>query len=126
MNTRSNRVVINSSVIIRILLTLCNTGTVTFQPFNKDTHDLFILCIMSMCQLIVFVIYYLLLVIYCYRSFILFIVQSSFFLCSTLLFHCSLFIVQRKDSFLILDHIPGISILLYLLYKNTITIYASQ
>ncbi len=39
---------------------------------------------------------------------------------------CSLFVVQQKDSLLILDCIPGILILLYLLNKVTIIIYASQ
>jgi hypothetical protein len=32
INTRSNRVVILSSVITKIFLTLCNAWTVTFQP----------------------------------------------------------------------------------------------
>jgi hypothetical protein len=50
--------------------------------FKKDTHDLFMLCIIFMCQLIMHYLL-LLLVIYRCRSFILFVVWSSFVLCST-------------------------------------------
>jgi hypothetical protein len=84
------------------------------------------LCIVFMCQLnrVLFII------VVCY-----FVRCSTFtsFFCSTfvlirfLAFH--LFVVhcsKEKDSILILDCTPGILILLYPLYKKTITIYASQ
>jgi hypothetical protein len=37
INTRSNRVVVISSVITRIFLALCNAWTVTFQPVSIKT-----------------------------------------------------------------------------------------
>ncbi len=51
INTRANMVVIVSSVITRIFLTLCNVGQSYFNLFDKDTHDLFMLWIMLICQL---------------------------------------------------------------------------
>ncbi len=72
---------------------------------------------MCICQLIIVIIYYLLLFIYRCCSFILFVVQFPFVLCSTFVliqffaFHFSL--LKRRDSVLILDCIPGISILLF-------------
>ncbi len=90
---------------------------------------------MCICHLIVFIIYYLLLVVvrlFCSLfDFHLFFIQLLFSFDSLLfIVHCS----KEKDSILILDHVPGISIPfnpLYvkfnqLLYKNTLTIYASQ
>jgi hypothetical protein len=124
INTRSNRVVIISSVITRILLTLCNTGTVTFQPFNKDTHDYSYLC---MCQLIVFIIYYccllFIVVVHLFCSLFdlhLFFVRHlffQFFAFHLFVVHCS----KEKDSILILDCIPGISIPLYVKCCTRIT-----
>ncbi len=62
-----------------------------------------------------------------YLSFLfIYFVHCSIFILSLFDSIVSLFIVQRKDSFLFLYHIPGISILLYLFYKNTNTVYASQ
>jgi hypothetical protein len=58
INTRSNRVVIISSVITRIFLTLCNSGQSHFNLFKKDTRDLFMLCIVFMCQLYCVVFYF--------------------------------------------------------------------
>ncbi len=101
-------------------------GRSHFNLFNNDTHDLFMLYIVFMCQLN----HVLFIIVVCY-----FVRCSTFihsfnrllFSFDSLLFIHSLFIVQKgKDSILILDSIPGISILLYPLYKNTITIYASQ
>jgi hypothetical protein len=51
INTKAKRVVIVSSIITRIFLTLCIVGQSHFNLFNKDTRDLFILCIMLVCQL---------------------------------------------------------------------------
>jgi hypothetical protein len=97
-----------------------------FNLFNKDTRDLFMLYIVFMWQLnnVLFII------VVCYFFRCLTFIHSFnrlLFSFDSLLFIHPLFIVQKgKDSILILDSIPGISILLYPLYKNTITIYASQ
>jgi hypothetical protein len=117
--TRSNRVVIIRSVITRIFLMLCNAGTVTFQPFSTKTLVINYNVLVPVNHIVID---------YCCSLFIVIIhlFCSLFDLHSfsvRLLFHYSLF--KRKGSFLILDHISGISILLYLLYKNTITNYAS-
>ncbi len=94
INTRSNRVVIISSVITRIFLTLCNARR---SHFNKDTRDLFMLCIMLVCQL------YRVLFDYCWFDYFS-VVRFSFVFCSTFVFiqffcsirfHCSLF--TRKN-----------------------------
>jgi hypothetical protein len=63
--------------------------------FNKDTHDLFMLCIVLMCQL--FPVDLLLLFIYfvCCLTFLL-IPCLTFFSLDSFDFHCSLFVVQRK------------------------------
>jgi hypothetical protein len=52
INTQSNRVVIISSVITRIFFNSvqCLDGHI-LTCFNKDTRDLFMLCIVLMCQL---------------------------------------------------------------------------
>jgi hypothetical protein len=97
--------------------------TVIFQPFNNDAHDLFMLCIVFMCQSYHVVFYYCCSIIV--RFFIQFFVR---------LFCFSLFIVhsaKEKDSILILDCIPGILIPLYKKYPLYvkylfIIIYASQ
>jgi hypothetical protein len=118
-NTRSNRVVIISFVIIRIFFKSVQCHISTY--FNKDTRDLFMLCIVLMCQLY-----------YC-CSIILFVVRlfhSSFvqLFFSFDYFAFPLFIVccsKKIDSILILDCIPGIYIPLYVKYLFII-IYASQ
>ncbi len=93
--------------------------------FNKDTLDLFMLCIVLMCQLYRVVFYYccsILLVLFIY-----FVRCSTFpfIVCSTFVsfdsFAFNLFIVhclKRKYSVLILDCIPGILILLYKNYHH--------
>ncbi len=88
--------------------------------FNKDTYDLFMLCIVLVCQLYsVFLL--LLLDLFCCCSIIhssLFIFWSTFVSFKYFVrfnVHCSLFI--GKYSILILDCIPGISIPLY--YRST-------
>ncbi len=110
----------------------CRDGQIsTF--FNKDTRNLFMLCIIFMCQLCC-LLFIIVAQFYFCCSFILFVVQFSFILlfdcCShliLLLFIYSLFIVQKeKDSILILDCIPGISILLYHCTRTTVIIYANQ
>ncbi len=94
--------------------------------FNKDTHYLFMLCIVLMCELyhVVFIIvvqFILLLFDFFIRLLFDFCFHSIL-----LLLYCSLFIVKKKkDSILILDCIPGISIPLYVKYLFSI-IYASQ
>jgi hypothetical protein len=120
INTRSNRVVIISSVITRIFFNpvQCLDGHIS-TCFNKDTRDLFMLCIMLMCQ------YYcvdlLLFDLFCSLFDFSFTFCSTFhlpfvrllFSFNSFAFHCSLFVVQKKkDSILILDFIPGFSILL--------------
>jgi hypothetical protein len=54
INTQSNRVVIISSVITRIFFNpvQCLGGHISTCS-NKDTRDLFMLCIVLMCQLVV-------------------------------------------------------------------------
>ncbi len=96
-NTQSNRVVIITSVITRIFQLCAIPGRSHFNLFNKDTRELFILCILCPVPVIIFVICLFLFIIYffcaCYLSlsFIyfvharshLFIVQILFFfLCS--------------------------------------------
>jgi hypothetical protein len=52
INARSNRVVVISSVITRIFFNSVQCLDSHFSAyFNKDTHDLFMLCIMLVCQL---------------------------------------------------------------------------
>jgi hypothetical protein len=77
-------------------------GRSHFNLFNKDTRDLFMLCIVFMCQLYRVLFIIVARVYYC-CSFILFIVRLSFVLMSDfcyfsilLLFIYSLFIVQKK------------------------------
>ncbi len=129
INIRSNRVVIISSVITRIFLTLCNAWTATFQPVSIKTlmiylcvhsaHVPVISCSIYFCCLIYFIVVRLLFE-FCSSLVRLFFSFNSF------VFHCSLFIVQRKkNSILILDCIPSISIPLYVKYLFII-IYASQ
>jgi hypothetical protein len=100
-------------------------GCSHFNLFNRDTRDLFILCIVLMCRLYRVVFYYccsisLLLFVYFVRcSTFPFICCSTFVSFDSFAFHCSLLrCSKRKDSILILDCIPDISILLYPLYKN--------
>ncbi len=59
INTRSNRVVIISSVITRIYFNSvqCLDGHIS-TCFNEDTRDLFMLCIILICQLYRVVFYY--------------------------------------------------------------------
>jgi hypothetical protein len=102
INTRSNGVVIISSVITRIFQLCAMLGRSHLNFFNKDTYAFLILCKIFMCQLIV---HYLLLLFIIYRccSFILFIVRlfrlSLFNFCSHSILllsftHC--FVVQKK------------------------------
>jgi hypothetical protein len=132
INTRSNRVVIISSVITRMFLTLCNTGTVKFQPVLIKTLVNYFYCVYcALCQLSISIcssllviclslfVIYLFVLVDCYCcSFILFIVQlfihsvvrfcsSSILLLSLFVVHCS----KEKSSILILDCVPGILIL---------------
>ncbi len=100
--TRSNRVVIVSSVTTRIFFEFCAMpGRSHFNLFNKDTHDLFMLCIVLMCQLYRVVFYHCCSIYYC-CLFILFVVRSVhllFAFCShsiLLLFIYSLFMFKRK------------------------------
>jgi hypothetical protein len=95
-------------------------GQSHFNPFNKDTRDLFMLCIVFMRQLSRALFYYccsLFIIVVCLFS-SLFNFHSLFDFCSRsilLLFIHSLFVVQkRKDSILILGCIPGILIPLYM------------
>jgi hypothetical protein len=131
INTRSNRVEIISSVITRIFLSSvqCLDGHISTY-FNKDTCDLFMLCMVLMCQLYraVFIIVVRL---FCslfnfYSSF----VQLLFsFVFDSFTFHRSMFVVQKKIFNSDPDCIPGISIRFkYPLYMKYlfIIIYASQ
>jgi hypothetical protein len=124
INTRSNRVAIISSVITRIIFNSVQCWTVTFQPTsNKDTRDLFMLCLILMCQLHRVLFYYcysiILLLLDFYSILFIFLLSIQFFS-----FHCSLF--MRK----IFNSDPG----LYSRYFDpivcevpvTITICASQ
>ncbi len=91
-------------------------GRSHFNLFNKDTRDLFMLCIVFMCHL------YHVLFIAVVSLFCLLFDFHSFF-CSTFVlirFFCFSFIhcSKEKDSVLPVVH--------EVLYKNTITIYASQ
>jgi hypothetical protein len=97
-----------------------------FNLFNKDSRDLFMLCIVFMCQLyrVLFIIVvqfhccslFCVLFDFSVHSFVqlLFSFESLLFIYS--LFHCT----KEKDSILILDSIPGISILLHVKYLSTI------
>jgi hypothetical protein len=58
INTQGNRVAIVSSIITKIFLTLCNAGWSHFNLSNKDTRDLFMLCIVLVCQLNCVLFYY--------------------------------------------------------------------
>ncbi len=123
INTRSNRVLIITSVITRIFFNSvqCLDGHIS-TCFNKDTCDLFMLCIMLVCHL------YrvdLLLLSDFYSSFVHPLFDFCFHLILLLfIVHCSLF--KEKDSILILDCIQGILILLYHCTRSIIIIYASQ
>ncbi len=85
INTRSNRVVMISSVITRIFFNSvqCLGGHIS-TCFNKDTRDLFMLCIMLVCQLHRVVFYY------CCSIFIkvLFVFCFIWFFCIFIV-HCS-------------------------------------
>ncbi len=91
INTRSNRVVIISSVITRILFNSvqCRDGHISTY-FNKDTRDLFMLCIVLMCQLhrVAFII-----VVHLFCSLFDFSLTFCLIIVST---DSSAFIVQRK------------------------------
>jgi hypothetical protein len=108
-------------------------GRSHFNLFNKDTCDLFMLCLVFMCQL------YRALFDHCCSLLLLLIIY--FVSCSTFPnISCSIFVLilffffsfirysffKRKDSILNLDFIPGILILLYHCTRTTIIIYASQ
>ncbi len=118
-NTQSNRVVITSSVITRIFFNSVQCLDSQIPTYsNKDTCDLFILSIAFMCQLNR-ALFSLLLVLIIVVSLFCSIIRFSFVLCSTFVLfdsllsftlHCLLF--KEKDLILILDCIPGISILL--------------
>jgi hypothetical protein len=127
VNTRSNRVVIISSITARIFFNSvqCLDGHISTY-FNKDTCDLFMLCIVLMCQLhrVVFII-----VVSLFCLLFDFPIHLLFDFCFIRFFCFSLFIVccsKEKYSILTLDCIPGISILLYHCTRSTIIIYASQ
>ncbi len=89
-----------------------------FNLFNKDTHELFMLCIL--CLVPVIICYLFICARYSLLSFTYFIHCSTFYphCCSILFFFNSfVFIIhfallKRESSILILDCIPGISILL--------------
>jgi hypothetical protein len=94
--------------------------------FNKDTCDLFMLClcIMLMCQLYRVLFYSccsIILLLFDFHS-MLFIFCTTFvrlfFPFDSLLFNCSL-LMRKKYSMLILDCIPGISIPLYVKYPSS-------
>ncbi len=107
-NTQSNRVAIVSSVIARIFLNLCNAGRSLSTCFNKNTRDLFMLCIMLVAS-------YRVLFYYCCSFILLFVYRLSccsfirllFIFCSTFVsfdslvrfnFHCSLFMRKIFNS----------------------------
>jgi hypothetical protein len=95
INTRSNRVVIISSVIRRIFELRAIPGWSHFNLFNKDISDLFILCILCLCQLSFcnLLCSLLIVVVHLFRS----LLDSHLFLIQ-LLFHCSLFKRKRFNS----------------------------
>jgi hypothetical protein len=101
-------------------------GQSQFNLSNKDTRDLFMLCIIFMCQL------YRALFIIVARYFIIVVhLFCSLFDFDSFAFHRSLFVVQRKrfnsDPGLYSRYFdPVVQEPAVLLYKNTITIYASQ
>jgi hypothetical protein len=108
VSTRSNRVVIISSVITRISFNSMQflDGHISTY-FNNDSRELLMLCIILMCQL--------------YRVDLIIVVclfYSLFDFCS---FYCSIFVSFDSFAFIYslfkeilnLDCIPGISILLY-------------
>ncbi len=68
-------------------------GQSHFNLLNKDTCDLFILCILCLCQLSLFVIYLLLLR---YQSLSIHLFCSCSIFIYSLFDFCSLFIVQKK------------------------------
>jgi hypothetical protein len=107
-NTRSNRVVIISSVITRIFKLCSIPGRSHFILFNKDTRDLFMLCIMCLWQLVIFVIYYccslFIVIIHLFCS--LFDSHSFFVQLFCFIVHCS----KEKIRSLTLGCIPGILI----------------
>ncbi len=77
INTRSNRVVIISSVITRIFFNSAILDSNISTYVNKDTHDLFMLCIVIKCQLYI-VVLYIVVFYFVARLFLLFDFYSSF------------------------------------------------
>jgi hypothetical protein len=118
-NTRSNRVAVISSIITKTFLTLCNTGTVMFQPGSVKTLVIYIYIVhMCSCQLFIyslslFVIYLFVLV---YSLFIIHLFCSLFDHLFRLLFvfishqFFALFLFKRKRTILILNLCSGILI----------------
>ncbi len=116
-HTRSNRVAIISSVITRIFLTLCNTGTVTFQPVSIKTIMIYIYCA---CVLVPVIYSLSLFVIYLLVPIHLLFVVNLFCSLFDYLFYCCLFyfssilvlfVVQKeKRTILILNLCSGILI----------------
>jgi hypothetical protein len=100
-NTRSNRVVIISSIIKRIFLTLCNTGTVTFQPVSIKTLVIYIYVHMCSCQLVP---------IYTLLSFIYFVHCSTIYSFVFISHQFFVLLFKRKRTILILNLFSGISI----------------
>ncbi len=109
-NTRSNRVVIISSVITRIVFNSVQFWMVTFKPFSKKTLMIYLCC--TQCSCASYIVQYFITVVR--FLFVLCSTFVSFNSCSILLLQYSLF--KEKDSILILDCIPGILIQLYKKY----------
>jgi hypothetical protein len=115
INTRANRVVIVCSVITKIFWPYASIGLSHFNLFNKDTCDLFMLRIMLVCQLLSCIIVLIIIRLYFLPLFDFY--YSFNYFCSIQL---SLFIFTRKYSIMILDCIPGISILLLLKHHHLV------
>jgi hypothetical protein len=113
INTQSNRVVIISSVITRIFWPCAIPGRSHFHLFNKDTRELFMLCISCFVPVIYFLFVhryslFIYLCSYSLLSFIYFVHCSTFHsLCCSILFffnssafiiHCALFKREKFNS----------------------------
>ncbi len=98
INSRSNRVVIISSITTRIFFNSvqCLDGHISTY-FNKDTCDLFMLRIVLMSQLHRVVLIIVVSLFCLLFDFPIHLFCSTFVSFDSFAFHCSLFVVQKKN-----------------------------
>jgi hypothetical protein len=103
-NTRSNGVVIISSVATKIFLSMCNTGTVTFQPISIKTIVNYFFCAYCVCAS--YIRYHYLLFIYLCLLFVIVVHLFCSLFDSCLFYFLISFVVhcfKEKSSILILN-----------------------